>query len=54
MIIDIDDIWKLKDSPGLVFIDEECENLIIVVNAGELPGNINRKKFYNNLSMPTI
>ena len=28
--IDIDDIGNVEDSPRLVFIDEECENLIIV------------------------
>ena len=28
--IDIDDIGNLEDSPRLVFIDEECRNLIVV------------------------
>ena len=28
--IDIDDIGNLKDLPGLVLIDEECENLKVV------------------------
>ena len=42
--IDIDDIGNLGDSPGLVFIDEECENLIVVNDGGELPRNINQKK----------
>ena len=28
--IDIDDIGNVEDSPRLVFIDEECGNLIIV------------------------
>ena len=27
--IDIDDIKNLEDSPGLEFIDEGCENLIV-------------------------
>ena len=42
--IDIDDIGNLEDSPGLVFIDEECENLVLVNDGGELPSNINQKK----------
>ena len=29
--IDIDDIGNLEDSFRLVFIDEECENLIVVI-----------------------
>ena len=32
---DIDDIENLEDSPRLVFIDEECENLIVVNDRGE-------------------
>ena len=40
----IDDIGNLEDSPGLVFIDEECENLIVVNDGGKLPRNINQKK----------
>ena len=42
--IDIDDIGNLEDSPGLVFIDEECENLIVVNDGGEFPRNVNQKK----------
>ena len=42
--IDIDDIGNLEDSPGLVFFDEECENLIVVNDGGEPPRNINQKK----------
>ena len=34
--IDLDDIGNLKDSPTLVLIDEECENLIVVNDRGEL------------------
>ena len=34
--IDIDNIGNVEDSPGLVFIDEECGNLIVV--------HINQKK----------
>ena len=42
--IDIDDIGNLEDSPRLVFIDEECGNLIVVNDGGELTRNINQKK----------
>ena len=42
--IDIDDIGNLEDSPRLVFIDEECENLIAVNDGGELIRNINQNK----------
>ena len=40
----IDDIGNLQDSPGLVFIDEECENLTVVNDGEKLPRNINQKK----------
>ena len=39
--IDIDDIGNLEDSPRLVFIEEERENLN---DGGELTRNINQKK----------
>ena len=42
--IDIDDIGNLEDSPRPVFIDEECGNLIVVHDGGELARNINQKK----------
>ena len=42
--IDIDIIWNLEDSPRLVFIDEECGNLVVVNDGGELTRNINQKK----------
>ena len=42
--IDIDGIGNVEDSPGLLFIDEECENLIVANDDGELPRNINQKK----------
>ena len=32
--IDIDDIGNLEDSPRLVFINEECGNLIVVNDDG--------------------
>ena len=42
--IDIEDIGNLEDSPGLVFIDEECGNLIVVNDGAELTRNINQMK----------
>ena len=42
--IDEDDIRNLEDSPRLVFINEECENLIVVNDDGELTRNIKQKK----------
>ena len=49
--IDIDGIGNLEDSPRLVFINEECGNLIVVNDGGELTENISRKRqtFYNGL-----
>ena len=38
--IDIDVIVILKDAPRLVLIDEECKNLRIVNDGGEITGNI--------------
>ena len=49
--IDIDDIGNLEDSPGLVFIDEECENLIVVNDGGELPRNINQREMQDTKSL---
>ena len=34
--IDIDDIGNQEDSPKLVFIDEECGNLIVVNDDGKI------------------
>ena len=42
--IDIDGIGNLMDLARLLFIDEECENLRVVVNGGGLTRNISRKK----------
>ena len=42
--IDTDDIGNLEDSPRFKFIDEECENLIVVNDGGELTRNFNQKK----------
>ena len=40
----LDDIGNLEDSPRLVFINEECGNLIVVNDGGELTENISQKK----------
>ena len=42
--IDIYGIGKLVYLPRLMFIDEECGNLKIVVDGGELTRNNDRKK----------
>ena len=42
--MDIDDIVNLEDSPRLVFINEECGNLIVINDGGELTENISQKK----------
>ena len=42
--MDIDDIGNLEDSPRLVFIDEECEIIVVVNDGGELTRNISQKK----------
>ena len=42
--IDIDGIVSLKDAPRLELIDEECKNLRIVNDGGEITGNIYQKK----------
>ena len=40
----MDDIGNLEDSPRFVYIDEECENLIVANDGGELTRNIIEKK----------
>ena len=49
--IDIDDIENLEDSSRLAFIKEECWNLIVVNDRGEVTENISQKRqtFYNSL-----
>ena len=52
--IDIDDIGNIEDSPRLVFIDEECGNLIQVHDGGELilleiSTKRRSQRFYNGL-----
>ena len=42
--IDVNDIGNLEDLPRLVFIDEECGNLIVVNDGAELTKNINQRK----------
>ena len=42
--VDINVFGKLEDLPRLVFIDEECGNLKVVNDGGELTRNINQKK----------
>ena len=42
--IDLDDIGNLEDLLRLVFINEKCENLIVVRDGGERTRNKNQKK----------
>ena len=42
--VDIDEIGDLENLPRFVFIDEECGNLKVVNDGGELTRNINQKK----------
>ena len=42
--VDVDGIGNVEDLPRRVFLDEECENLKVVVDGGELTRNINKKK----------
>ena len=51
--IDIDGIGNLEDSLRLVFIDEECGNLIVVNDDEKLTRNINQKKNSDVLQYPT-
>ena len=46
--IDIDDIGNLEDSPKLVFIDEECGNLIVVNDDGKILAR-RSQTFYSSL-----
>ena len=41
--LDINDIANLVDLPRLMFIDEECRNLKVVVDELDLTRNIDRK-----------
>ena len=43
-IYDIDDIGNLEDLLRIVIIHEECSNLKVFVDSGELTRNINKKK----------
>ena len=53
--IDTYNIGNLEDSARLVFINEECGNLIVANGGGELTENISQKRqtFYDNLQMST-
>ena len=42
--LNIDGTGSLVDLPRLMFIDEECDNLQVVVDGGELARNNNGKK----------
>ena len=42
--IDVDGIGNLMNLPRLTFMDEECGNLKVVVDCGELTKNINREE----------
>ena len=42
--IDIDSIASLEDLPKLVFIDEKCRNLKVIVDDVKLTKKINKKK----------
>ena len=54
--IDIDDTGNLEDSPRLVLINEECGNLIVVNDGGELTENISwkRQAFCNSLNVHSL
>ena len=43
-VIEIDGILNLQNPPKTVFIDQECWNLKVIVDGGELIRNINKKK----------
>ena len=43
-LIQLDDIGNLMDLPKLMFIDEECGNLKVVVDNGQFTRNNNRKR----------
>ena len=42
--VDIDDIGNLDHLPWFVFINNECGNLKVVSDGGELSRNINQKR----------
>ena len=43
-LIQLDVIGNLMDLPKLMFIDEECGNLKVVVDNGQFTRNNNRKR----------
>ena len=44
VMVNIDDIRNLDQSPRLVLFDEKCGNLIVVNDSGDLTRNISQKK----------
>ena len=42
--IHIDGILSLKNLPRPMFIDQECSNMQVIIDRGELARNINKKK----------
>ena len=50
--INIEDIGNFEDSPRLVFINEECGNLIEINDGGKLAININQKTKSDVLQQP--
>ena len=51
--VDVDDIGNLDDLPWFVFIDNECGNLKVVSDCGELSRNINQKR-NSDVSQPVL
>ena len=51
--VDIDDIGNLDDLPWFVFIDNECGNLKVVSDGGELSRYINQKR-NSDVSQPVL
>ena len=49
---DIDEIDNFEGLPRFVFINEECRNLKVVNDGGELTGDINQKKKSNVSQQP--
>ena len=47
--IDMNDIVNLDDLSKLVFMDEECWNLKVINNGGNLTRNMNQKTKSDNL-----
>ena len=50
--VDKDDIGNLEELLKVMFIDEKCGNLKVVIEGGELTRNINPKKKLDVLQYP--